>query len=430
MRPMRPFLISSLLLMLTFVGPTNAENEFEAAYRRGDYATMLRLLRPFVEQGAPEAQKALGDMYVSGQGVPKNEVEGAKWIRRAAEQGYANAQTALGALYGMGRGVPQDLTQSAIWYRRAAQQGHIPAQLKLGLMLYEGSGIPKDYVSAYMWFNLAAANSTGDSFDRKAAADAARVRDLIAGLMTPFEIAEGQKLARNWKPTALARTKSAAPPIATGPGEKTLSGNVSRGTGFFFSQDGHVLTNAHVVEDCWQATLRTADTTGQARILIRDAQNDLALLASDLRPTKIAGLRLSAKLGEEVVVYGYPLSGLLSSGGNVTAGNITALAGIGDDSRFFQISAPVQLGNSGGPVLDRQGNIMGIVVAKLDALKVAGAIQDIPQNVNFAIKSAVAANFLNAQAIGYSEGVASAPLSTADLALRAKAFTVQLECRH
>jgi uncharacterized protein len=417
--------------MLTFAGPTNAENEFEAAYRRGDYAAVLRLLRPMVEQGEPQAQMMLGDMYVSGQGVPKNEVEGAKWIRRAAEQGYANAQLALGALYGMGRGVPQDLTQSVLWYRRAAQQGRVPeAQLKLGLMLYEGSGVPKDYVSAYMWFNVAAANSGGDNFDRKAIADAARLRDLISGLMTPFEIAEGQKLARNWKPTALARTKSAAPPIATGPGEKTLSGNVSRGTGFFFSQDGRVLTNAHVVEDCQQTTLRTADTTGPARILIRDAQNDLAILASDLRPTKIAGLRLSARLGEEVVVYGYPLSGLLASGGNVTAGNITALAGIGDDSRFFQISAPVQPGNSGGPVLDRQGNVVGIVVAKLDALKVAGAIQDIPQNVNFAIKSAVAANFLNAQAIDYSEGAASAPLSTADLAVRAKAFTVQLECRH
>jgi S1-C subfamily serine protease len=104
----------------------------------------------------------------------------------------------------------------------------------------------------------------------------------------------------------------------------------------------------------------------------------------------ILPLRASARLGEEIVVYGFPLAGLLASSGNVTTGNITALAGLGDDIRFLQISAPVQPGNSGGPVLDRNGNIVGIVVSKLDAIKTAIATQDIPQNVNFAIKLRVA----------------------------------------
>ncbi len=98
--------------------------------------------------------------------------------------------------------------------------------------------------------------------------------------------------------------------------------------------------------------------------------------------------------GEDIVVYGFPLPGVLSSGGNVSTGNVTALTGLGDDSRFLQISAPVQPGNGGGPLLDRSGNVVGVVVSKLNALSVASATGDVPQNVNFAIKASVALAFL------------------------------------
>ena len=107
----------------------------------------------------------------------------------------------------------------------------------------------------------------------------------------------------------------------------------------------------------------------------------------------MARLRAGARLGEGVAAFGYPHVDLLSSSGNFTLGNITALSGIGDDSREVQISAPVQSGNSGGPLLDMGGNIVGIVASKLDALKVAARGGDLPQNVNFAIKSSLLASF-------------------------------------
>jgi SOS response associated peptidase (SRAP)/Trypsin-like peptidase domain len=132
-----------------------------------------------------------------------------------------------------------------------------------------------------------------------------------------------------------------------------------------------------------------------------DSTNDLALIrlsetADNLRPPVIPALRSRVRLGEPAFVFGYPLSGLLSSAGNFTSGSISSLSGLGDDISKLQISAPVQPGNSGGPLLDLYGNVVGVVVAKLNAGQLSQLINDIPQNVNFAIKASVAISFLEA----------------------------------
>jgi hypothetical protein len=200
------------------------------------------------------------------------------------------------------------------------------------------------------------------------------------------------------------------------------------GTAFFVSTNGQALTNAHVVEDCEEVRVDLEGRSGAARVVARDKKNDLALLATDLHPVQSPNWRLSVRQGEDIVVYGFPLTGVLASGGNVVTGNVTALAGIGNDSRFLQISAPIQPGNSGGPLLDRNGNVVGIVVAKLNALGVASATGDIPQNVNFAIKASVAAAFLDTQRVGHAEGGSVTALSTPDIAARATALTMQVAC--
>jgi S1-C subfamily serine protease len=130
------------------------------------------------------------------------------------------------------------------------------------------------------------------------------------------------------------------------------------------------------------------------------------------------------------VVYGFPLGGLLSEGGNVVTGNITALAGLGNDSRHFQISAPVQPGNSGGPVLDRNGLVVAVVVAKLNAVLEANRIGDIPQNVNFAIKANVAMNFLDGTGLSYTRTDPNEPLDTPTIADMARGFTFLVECNN
>jgi S1-C subfamily serine protease len=204
----------------------------------------------------------------------------------------------------------------------------------------------------------------------------------------------------------------------------------STGSGFFVSTEGHLLTNAHVVDSCAEVRVSSGqDGPSSARVIARDVTNDLALLKTSTTPPRVATFRYGVRLGEDVAVFGFPLAGLLAAGGNFTLGNVTALAGLRDDSRMLQISAPVQPGNSGGPLLDETGAVVGIVVSKLNALKLAAATDDIPQNVNFAIKASVVQTFAEAQ--GLRPRVASPDASLlrrADLADAAKSFTRLVEC--
>jgi uncharacterized protein len=115
------------------------------------------------------------------------------WYRKAAEQGNAIAQYNLGDMYRIGEGVPPDYEATASWYRKAAEQGHARAQNNLGVMYDRGEGVRQDHVNAHMWFNLAAASGFNE---------AARSRNMLARHMTPEQVAEAQKLAREWKPTS------------------------------------------------------------------------------------------------------------------------------------------------------------------------------------------------------------------------------------
>ena len=145
---------------------------------------------------------------------------------------------------------------------------------------------------------------------------------------------------------------------------------------------------------------------------------------------KTAAFRTSIRLGEGVEAFGYPLTDVLAKSGNFTLGNVSALVGIGEDSRYLQISAPVQPGNSGGPLLDQNGNVVGVVSAKLNALKLMLVTNgDIPQNVNFAIRASIVTSFMDANSVGYATGSAAQPMQSADLADQAKALSAFIECR-
>ncbi len=115
---------------------------------------------------------------------------------KAAEQGNAGAQSNLGAMYQNGQGVPQDYAKALQWYRKAAEQGKASAQNNLGVMYSKGQGVPQDYVQAHMWYNLAASRpSPGVDLDQSV-----KHRDIVAKMMTPAQISEAQKLAREWRP--------------------------------------------------------------------------------------------------------------------------------------------------------------------------------------------------------------------------------------
>ena len=147
-----------------------------------------------------------------------------------------------------------------------------------------------------------------------------------------------------------------------------------------------------------------------------------------LASTAVPALRPQVRLGESVYVFGFPLTGILATSGNFTTGTVTAVSGLGDDTRLVQISAPVQPGNSGGPLLDKFGNVIGVIVSKLNALNIAATTQDIPQNVNFAIKTAIATNFLDASNVLPHEAPRTRELSPEAIADLAKLFTVRVNC--
>jgi uncharacterized protein len=170
-----------------------------AAFNRGDYEAVLRVVRPLADQGNAKAQALLGTMYENGEGMAQDLAEGVKWLRKAAEGGEVSAQDYLGVLYATGdSGLEQDYSQAAKWYRKAADQGDPHAQNSLGSMYAQGEGVPQDYVQAYTWYNLAAKGFSASENERRKWA--AFGRDLVASRMTPAQIAEAQKLARERKP--------------------------------------------------------------------------------------------------------------------------------------------------------------------------------------------------------------------------------------
>ena len=228
------------------------------------------------------------------------------------------------------------------------------------------------------------------------------------------------------------RATSSAPPTPPAPpaGAQANRQQGSYGTGFFVSEQGYVLTNAHVVENCTQPKLHIEDKAIAGRVSSRDEINDLALIVIErkLRPSDLPSFRTGVKLGENVFAFGYPYTDLLSDKGNFTNGSVTAIAGIANDSRMLQISTPVQPGNSGGPLFDESGNVVGVVASKLNAIKVAAIYKDVPQNINFAIRASTAATFLETNGLQVKAGEGGAARSPSEIAERAKKISVLIEC--
>ena len=392
--------------------------------------------RRAAEQGSASAQYDLGVMFLDQRDPPvtvcdtrgcrlsglprgelKDEQQAVVWFRKAAEQDYADAWVALGVMHDSGRGVLKDERQAVTWFRKAAEQGNAGGQFNLGVMYDAGRGVPKDRQLAYFWWLLAAASGNDN---------ARKNRDIVEPDLTAAQRSEAQASARDWKPKASASSKRSLdnPKFGTGAPSERGDSPDSGGSGFYVAS-ARVVTNNHVTQGCNR--LRVAGQF-EGQLLNSDPRNDLALIALQSGPADVATIRAGrVKVGESAMVAGFPLSGLLS-GFNVTTGNVSSLAGIGGDTRLVQITAPVQPGNSGGPLLDAGGKVMGVVVSKLNALKVAQSTGDVPQNVNFAINASVLMSFLDANGVEYKSGSTGPAIATPEVARRAQAITVLIEC--
>ncbi len=214
------------------------------------------------------------------------------------------------------------------------------------------------------------------------------------------EGADGQILVRGEGDPGPGPGPGPVPPgDAPHPGHRRPQpGDRFTGTGFAVSPDGYFLTNEHVVRDCHRFAAASALDQFDLRVVFADPVNDLALMKADRPADGVVRFRdpIAIAPGEDVVTLGFPLSGLLGANPQVTTGAVSALSGTANDTRLVQFTAPIQSGNSGGPLFDGHGLVIGVISAKLNAESVHRLTGDIPQNVNFAIKAAVARSFLDA----------------------------------
>ncbi len=487
---MRAIVFAGLVVLLAMsraeAGPREAFN----AYDRGDYSGALAACKTAAEQGDAGCQNLMGVLYSRGRGVSKNEAEAASWFRKAAEQGHPQACFNLGRAYQFGRGVKASDEEALKWYGKAAAK-HLPeAEFAVGLLTVDrnaregmkwirkaarqglpsaegflgiaydkgvdvkpnertalkwyllganhgdpiaqthlaaffeqgGKAVAQDSAEAYFWYAVAAQSPATPDKERKMAEDGVR---RLSAKLSHQQVTDANDAVRKF-------TAGGAAAIRLPPGSKTAASGprlYATGSGFYVTTSGHLLSNNHVVEGCAEVKVTEGDHSTPAKVLATDPDLDLALVQLP-HPvaTAVVFRENSPRLGETVVVMGYPLSGLLTSDAVVTTGIVSALAGMRDDKHKLQISAPVQPGNSGGPLLDPSGHLVGVVVSKLDGLRMASLTGAIPENVNFAIKGEEARSFLRAHGVGVVTAPSGKDLTTDVIAEQGLRYTVRLEC--
>ena len=413
------------------------------------------------------------------------------WWERAAQRGHSDAQAWLGrtlvglerlnpprlplhVLFGWGKLHPAPsagankrlVTKGWKWIEQAASQGSPHALFDLGIRLIHPE-IDDGEMRVYNYAGMAydsdeAVNDVqrGMDFLREAAAKAegpeapwyaldlanllswnaataslddlpphervslekslSRIRELLEVdfHLSPPEVAQGQALARE----LFARIS-----VNSEPSPKAESAR--QGTGILFAGGTVAVTSHHVVAGCSRVDVVGDSQERSAAVVGVDGGNDLVLLELDrslrggdahLRP------RAKVSVGERAVVASFPFTS--GDGFTVTTGNISATRGPAGRTGLFQLTAPIQQGNSGGPVIGADGAILGVVVSKLDAIAVAAATGDLPQNVNYAVHGAVLRTFLDLNGVDYRTLARLGRRSDAELADEARRFTVLVTC--
>lgn len=443
------------------------------------------------DAGDIDAAVAMGYLYESGLGVKQNFRRAVEYYSMASDQGDAYAMYYLARMVAEGRGTDRDLVHAYTLFGVVAGSPEIDEETKT-LAMEERTRLRSSLTAAQIqeadaaaagWLNSSGpepTNSGSSANDKSSYADrnnpsyandpgyeqgdhvrwvqevlsllgydagaadgtlgpktAAAIREFQRDIGLP---ADGQvsdeliaaledivdKAAALPPEASLDRVEATEePPPAAEPD--------ATGSGILLNTRGQVLTNNHVIEDCRRLTVQLPGAPiADAAAVAADAENDLAVvrITGTVDAEGYAAFRdgRSIRLADDVIAVGYPLTGLLSSQVKVTTGSVSALAGIHDDTRHMQISVPVQPGNSGGPLVDLAGNVVGIITSKLDAVAVAEATGDIPQNINFAIKSLVARSFLDANDVEYALAPSDTLLPPADAAELARRFTVLIAC--
>jgi S1-C subfamily serine protease len=323
------------------------------AYDDGRFEEAFGIWQTLAQNGDVRAQINLGTMYDSGRGVNEDPVLAARWYLEAAQQGNYGAQYNLAVMYATGRGVPHDVSASAEWYKKAAQQNFSIAQYDLGMLYATGAGVLQDTELAIQWFYKAGLSYLKEN-DNEGALTAL---DAINKLVPGHDLAASLK--ERLCPSKLDTNVKLSPDIFQGASTGTAWPIVS----------GYVVTCNHIVSDVDRVTLLTASGSEiGASIILRDEENDIALLQADeidKLPDALPLAESQARLGAEVFTIGFPRLDVMGKTPKLSVGIISSVNGLYDDPASYQTTVPIQPGNSGGPVLNMKGEVVGVASSML-----------------------------------------------------------------
>jgi len=366
------------LLLAARHSPATSANALQsgwAAYERGDYSQAVDSWLPIARQGHVSAQINLAVMYDHGTGVAQDVERALSWYQAAAHQGSAIAQYNLGLFLADRKMLTTDDEDGLYWLFKSAAQNHADAQYQLGLMYAEGVAGQAKIADAPQWLYQAGVNylSSGD-------ADGARAT--VAALQ---EISPAHQLSQQLESQL---TDQSGPPGQDV--EARLESGVSTGTAWP-AASGYAVTNNHVVSG--KQSIVLINSRGEeipATVVASDDLNDIALLSVDDPARLPAALPLAcanAQLGSSVFTIGFPRVDVMGTTPKLSLGIISGVNGLYDDPASYQISVTVQPGNSGGPLLNMRGEVVGLITSMLGTVESAdGKTAPIP-NINYALKA-------------------------------------------
>ena len=327
------------------------------------------------EQGSSVDQSILGSLYLLGEEVPQDYKQAFYWYKKSAEQGWFLAQFCLGAMYENGQGVLQNYKKAFYWYKKASRKNLKEAQYRLAYFYIEGDVVKQDREKAFS-LNL---KSAIQGYDKAQYAVGIMFENGI-GTVKDFE------RAGHWYKKAADQGHKKAEKLLSEleKGDKLKTNKPSgAGSGFVISKKGHVATNYHVVDSCKKILIDGLE----AVIIDSNKDDDIVILKVSNDYDIAASLSYkSAELGEDVLVFGYPLSYIFSNEYiSLTKGSVSSLSGFKNNLSEFRFTASTQPGNSGGPIVGKDGKVVGLVSAVLGR-EAAEYYEFLPQNVNFGMK--------------------------------------------
>ena len=343
---------------------------------------------------------------------------------KASEQGHEPSMRNVAGAYKQGQGTLKNIGKSTFWLLRSAESGNAQSMTKVALAYIEGFGVPENPMEGLAWLYVSEFKRNDEAAQLIKGAEAKLNNSLI--LMAQDRAKVIIDLISSGRSTSGSSLVGGSPsPSGQGASSKPKHDSKGSGSGAIVSAAGHVVTAAHVIKGATYLEVVTPAGTFPASVLSSDDANDVALLKVEqaFESHIPVGRSGDVRLGQTVATIGFPNIGIQGHSPKVTQGMISGENGVQNDIRMWQISVPIQPGNSGGPLLDEQGRLVGVVVASLSlrAIQITGSV---PQNVNYAIKGAYLEPLLNFHKVPVSPSGVAAPVRFQDMVAGAQKASV------